>query len=63
MAGPYLTVDYDRCDVCGGCVGVCAPLALRILGSRLVYDADLCTACGDCVITCPLGALGAGGDG
>jgi heterodisulfide reductase subunit A len=59
VAAGYLAVDHSRCDLCGGCVAVCAPLALSIAGSILEYDADSCTACGDCVMTCPLEALSA----
>jgi MinD superfamily P-loop ATPase len=60
VAEAYIAVDRGRCDLCGACVAVCAPLALRIAGEVLAYDADACTACGDCVITCPLEALAAG---
>jgi MinD superfamily P-loop ATPase len=61
MAGAVAYVEVDRrcCDLCGACVAVCAPLALRIEGEELTYDAALCTACGDCLITCPVEALAA----
>jgi ferredoxin len=59
VAEGYIEVDRRRCDLCGACVAVCAPLALRICGETLSYDAAECTACGDCVIVCPLEALAA----
>ncbi|HUV87414.1 MAG TPA: 4Fe-4S dicluster domain-containing protein [bacterium] len=55
----YVEIDRRRCDLCGACVAVCAPLALRIEGETLAYDAAACTACGDCLITCPVEALAA----
>lgn len=55
----FIVVDRQRCDLCGACVAVCEPLALRIAGEMLTYDAAACTACGDCVITCPVEALAA----
>jgi MinD superfamily P-loop ATPase len=59
VAAGYVEVDHRRCDLCGACVAVCAPLALRIEGETLAYDAAACTACGDCLITCPVEALAA----
>jgi MinD superfamily P-loop ATPase len=61
VAESYVEVDRRRCDLCGACVAVCAPLALRLEGETLAYDAAACTACGDCVITCPVEALTATG--
>ncbi len=61
VAEGFIEVDFGRCDLCGACVAVCAPLALRIRGEALVYDDAACTSCGDCVITCPLEALAAVG--
>lgn len=59
VAEAFITVERERCDLCGACVAVCAPLALRITAVSLAYDAAACTACGDCVITCPVEALAA----
>jgi len=53
----YLRVDSGRCDGCGGCVAVCAALALLIAGAAVSYDADRCTGCGECLPVCPRGAL------
>ncbi len=57
VAEAFIKVERERCDLCGACVAVCAPLALRVTGASLIYDAAACTACGDCVITCPVEAL------
>ena len=57
VAESYVEIDRRRCDLCGACVAVCAPLALRVEGDMLAYDAAACTACGDCLITCPVEAL------
>ncbi len=59
VAESYVEVDRRRCDLCGACVAVCAPLALRVERETLAYDAAACTACGDCLITCPVEALAA----
>ena len=61
VAEDFIVVERQRCDLCGACVAVCEPLALRITGETLTYDAAACTACGDCVITCPVEALAAAG--
>lgn len=57
MPDDYLSVDDERCDRCGGCVGVCAALALTLSFDGLAYDGERCTACGDCIPACPFGAL------
>ena len=59
VAEAFITVERERCDLCGACVAVCEPLAIRIAGVSLEYDAAACTACRDCVITCPVEALAA----
>jgi ferredoxin len=58
-AAGYIRLDEERCDGCGGCVAVCAPLALVVSFDRVDYDDERCTACGECVPTCPRGALAA----
>jgi len=55
--GAYIVVSRERCDACGGCVAVCAPLALALAFDELVYDDERCSACGECVPVCPRGAL------
>ncbi|UCH78083.1 MAG: 4Fe-4S binding protein [Candidatus Coatesbacteria bacterium] len=60
VAEGFVVVDASRCDLCGACVAVCEPLALRIEGSALRYEAEACTACGECLICCPGEALAEG---
>lgn len=50
-----VSVDFDRCAECGGCVGVC-PFEALFLGSSLRVTDD-CTNCDICVKFCPMGAL------
>jgi ferredoxin/DNA-binding transcriptional ArsR family regulator len=58
------TVDTQKCQACGVCVGRCQFGAVRLqyypeLGAERSYtDPELCRGCGDCVISCPNGARG-----
>jgi NADPH-dependent glutamate synthase beta subunit-like oxidoreductase len=57
-----LTLDAERCVLCGGCETRCAhgALAWRQIvngASRLTVHDDLCMRCGDCVAGCPSRAL------
>jgi NAD-dependent dihydropyrimidine dehydrogenase PreA subunit len=52
-----LTVDHQRCSVCGTCIGVCPVDALSLAEQALVIDHESCIECGVCIDECPDGAL------
>ncbi|MFN4218790.1 MAG: ATP-binding protein [Candidatus Bipolaricaulia bacterium] len=55
-----ITVDPQRCTLCGACVDRCPEGALALAGApeclQLVFDATRCTGCETCLI-CPEKAL------
>ena len=55
-----LTIDQNKCNLCGACVEVCKDFSLYIEGDKLlVSDTPLfgCMACGQCAAVCPTGAI------
>jgi ferredoxin len=54
-----IRLDGDVCVLCGLCVGVCPPGALRLLPTELEVS-PRCNECGLCVPYCPVGALSGG---
>ncbi|MGI0140189.1 MAG: 4Fe-4S binding protein [Thermoplasmata archaeon] len=54
-----MVVDPETCVLCGLCVGVCPPDAMRLTEHRLEVLAN-CTDCGWCVPYCPVGAISGG---
>jgi len=58
-SGPHqiAAVDPSRCDVCGLCLPLCPPAAIRLTRSGLSVQAETCTGCEKCVAPCPVGAL------
>lgn len=51
---PKIEVDYERCDVCGECVGVCPKGILVKANKRIeIRNINECTLCEDCVDACP----------
>jgi ferredoxin len=53
-----LTVNVDKCMLCGGCVAVCPPgNVLTLYETALEINQEKCTHCDSCVKICPMGAL------
>ncbi len=52
-------VDPAVCVLCGLCVGVCPPDAMRLTPTQLEVLPN-CTECGWCVPYCPVGAIHGG---
>lgn len=50
------SINRDKCNVCGACVGVCPTIALE-LKQELICDSSLCNLCGICEKICPVGAI------
>lgn len=52
-----LSIDHDRCDLCGRCLapGICR--ALQVQNGRIVVHNELCIDCGTCVQLCPRKAI------
>lgn len=59
-----VTIDEDKCTVCGLCVQVCRGAPLFIEENRVKVDQTRlfgCIACGQCAAVCPTGAIGVEG--
>ena len=57
LKGMTITIDEDKCILCGKCIEVC-PFKLRILEEgRSSVDPKHCIGCGNCLKVCPEGAI------
>jgi ferredoxin len=58
-AASDITLDEERCVVCGLCTAVCRPYALTLDPAReeLIFDKDKCVYCEACVVACPRRAI------
>lgn len=58
-AASDITLNEERCVVCGLCTAVCRPSALTLDEAReeLVFDKDKCVYCEACVVACPRRAI------
>jgi pyruvate formate lyase activating enzyme len=54
-----MTVDRERCTLCGTCVRECHAEAISIDGDRVVHDEYKCKGCGRCASLCPQTAVNA----
>ncbi len=52
-----ISIDVDRCVVCGACIAVCPTEALIIEGAALRSYPERCRPCGQAAFVCPTGAL------
>ncbi|MDD5038998.1 MAG: 4Fe-4S binding protein [Dehalococcoidales bacterium] len=56
-SGYSVSVDIERCSLCGKCVKTCPYGAMKIVeideNKRLRYSKDLCMGCGICIDQCP----------
>ncbi|MCD6461292.1 MAG: DNA-directed RNA polymerase subunit D [Thermoplasmata archaeon] len=60
---PRVTVDADKCTLCGDCVSLCPPKILEVKGKSLkVTEPEACTLCNSCVEVCPKDAIKVEGD-
>jgi|TARA_B100000959_G_C14886623_1_gene584886 MinD superfamily P-loop ATPase len=56
-----VSIDYNACMSCGGCVGVCPFRALDLdNGTKINPILEVCNGCGICIKFCPVGAINLG---
>lgn len=53
----FVIIDYDLCDLCGTCVGVCPENVIYLSAHQLSIEHDGCTRCNKCIWVCPVRAL------
>lgn len=56
-SGYSVSIDPEKCTVCGECLEYCHGGALQMKDEELMYDTALCFGCGLCVERCGKGAL------
>ena len=58
MKRKIITIDDEKCNGCGMCVGVC-PHGVFVIENRKanIVDRDACMECGACALNCPEEAL------
>lgn len=50
----FITIDHERCTLCGLCVKTCVRRILRKRGGRIICtDPNSCIICGHCKAVCP----------
>ena len=52
-----LSVDADKCTLCGACVATCPSDMVRRREDRIRIGRVACIACGHCLVVCPEGAI------
>ena len=54
----WVSIDYDKCNVCGTCIEGCGRCFSREDDKIKVYaDINNCAVCGRCIALCPTGAV------
>jgi len=53
-----LTVDPDKCTLCGACTPTCPTEMVRSKGDFVKIGRVACIECGHCICICPEGAIG-----
>ena len=58
MIRRVISIDEEKCNGCGRCVGACHEGAIGLVGgkARLMRD-DYCDGLGDCLPECPMNAI------
>jgi len=51
-----ISIDIEKCVVCGGCIDLCPSIAIRMVHDTVVIDPEKCTECNICVTVCPMSA-------
>ncbi len=58
MLRKIVTINEDKCDGCGLCIGACHEAALQLVDGKAKLVADnLCDGLGACLPDCPRGAI------
>lgn len=55
-----VTINYEKCTVCGLCAKVCKGVPLYLENGKIIIDETRifgCVACGQCVTVCPEGCI------
>ncbi len=52
-----IIVDYQKCDFCGSCIGVCPSDCIEFTDYTLTIIGEDCIRCWLCIPACPVGAL------
>ena len=55
--GPAVTINVERCVLCGACVSPCPTGAIKLLEDRVEVDDSLCIRCKACAVACPFRAI------
>lgn len=57
---PTVTINWEKCTLCGACANYCPTGALRMEGERLKVEEEKCTLCRQCVKVCEYDAISLG---
>ena len=52
-----ILVAVEKCDLCGGCIGICPTDCIVLTEHNLMIVGSECIRCGLCLPACPVGAL------
>ena len=52
-----MKVNYELCDICGTCAGVCPVDAIEIGEFKVNIDNEICINCLKCLKVCPIKAI------
>jgi len=49
-------IDTNKCTACGGCIDLCAEIAISMINDLVTVNEELCTGCNICIKVCPMRA-------
>ncbi|MCD4817719.1 MAG: 4Fe-4S binding protein [Candidatus Cloacimonetes bacterium] len=52
-----MKVNYELCDICGTCAGVCPVDGIEIGEFKVNIDNEICINCLKCLKVCPIKAI------